>query len=169
MQISIICSDIYFKGVNSVITDLSHVSSLFRFPFSINYNSPVEISRIDTNKITNVYNNSESEIRVAIYADISSSVSKILIRNISTGEYFGIRGDFLDGDSIFISTYRGKKAVTLTRQGVQVNLFSKIITGSAFFQLRKGDNYFGYYVDDSLEKNIRVGIKFKYRINFRGI
>lgn len=169
MQISVICPDTYFKGVNRIIADLSHVSSLFEFPFSINYNLPVEFSRLDTNKITNVYNASESESGVTIYADISLSVSKILIRNIDTGEYFGISGNFLSGDSIFISTYRGKKAVTLTRQGVKVNLFSKIITGSAFFQLCKGDNYFGYSVDDSLEKNSRVGIKFKYRTNYRGI
>lgn len=171
MQVSLLCPQPYFKDIAEIIDDLSHSFSQFKFPFSINYNAPVPVSTVETNRIVNVYNNSESESGVIILIDISTNVNKILIRNVETGEYFGLDSTdgFLTGDLITVNTNRGEKSVTLLRNGVFSNMFSKIISGSKFFQLSKGDNYFGYVVNDTGENNNYVNVIFKHRSIYRGV
>ena len=86
MQISILCPNPYFKNAEEIIDDISKVLSAFEFPFAINTSEPIPFSNIDISKITNVYNNSESETGVIIEMDFLGTVNTIQIRNTQTGK-----------------------------------------------------------------------------------
>lgn len=168
MQIAILCPQPYFKAMDMIIDDISKVLKNFEFPFSINNDEPIPFSIIELNKITNVYNNSESETGIIIEIEVLNNVNKIEIRNIDTGESFILNYDFLPDDKIIIDTNRGQKSITLIREGITFNLFTAIQKGSKFFQLSLGDNFFSYLVDEG-SSDASVHIVFKYYTLYRGV
>lgn len=170
MQISLICPQPYFKDLDEIISDISKVLNAFKFPFSINENEPIPISIIENNRITNVYNNSESETGLIITVEVLGKVNKILIRNTGTGDTFTINNTdgFIAGDTITINTNKGEKSVTLSRNGAVNNLFGKLVFGSIFFQLSIGDNLFSYLIDNGANDD-KVHVNFKHRTIYRGV
>ena len=167
-QISLICEQPYFKAMNEIIDDISKVISLFEFPFTINYEEPIPFSEIQLDKITNIYNNSESETGVIIVINFINNVNKIEIRNTVTGEYFILNYVFLEDDKISINTNKGEKSIKLLRNGITYNLFTAIQKGSTFFRLSIGDNLFSYEADDG-SSDTSVDIVFKHRNIYRGV
>ena len=117
-QISIICPFPYFKSVDEIITNVSNSIGLFVFPFSINSGEPIPFSSYVSNRITNIYNGSESETGVIIEIDVLASVNSIEIRNTNTGDDFELDYAFQGNDKITINTNKGQKSVTLVRNGV---------------------------------------------------
>ncbi len=167
-QISIKCSDPYFKNLNMIIDDVSKIVNKFTFPFSIEIDEPIPFSIIELEKVKNVVNDSESECGVIINMKFSGSVEKLEIRNTSTGQNFIINYNFIDNDQLQINTNKGQKAVTLIRSGIEYNLISKMKKGSSFFQLNTGDNFFSYLADDG-ETDERVTIQFNHYTLYRGV
>lgn len=168
MQISIICPQPYFRGIEQTSTELSSVVGAFTFPFSINIGSPIPFSVYDVTRETNIRNDAESETGAEIELYFTGSVSTIEIKNESTGDSLKLQYNFLDGDRLFINTNLGEKSVQLLRDGVQSNLFSAVKKGSVFFQLQSGDNVFAYLADDGAN-NMNVYITMIVREAFRGV
>lgn len=168
-QISILCPYPYFRSLNEVIQDFSNVQKLFVFPFSINIDDPIVISTLDDSGGVVVYNNSESETGTLIYIDFLDSASSVEIKNTKTGDDFEINYSFLENDTVIINTNKGKKSITLLRNGVLTNLFSALQAGSVFFQLLPGVNNFEYLVSGSSSNNDEVAITFKYYNIYRGV
>lgn len=168
MQISIICPNPYFKAMQEIVNDISKALAKFVFPFSINQNEPMAFSTIDTSKVTNVYNDSESETGVIIEIDILGNVNSIMIRSVSTGETFKLSYSFEENDKVIIDTNVGEKSITLIRNGIKYNIFAAINKGSNFFQLSIGDNWFSYLVDDGDNDNL-IHIAFKHYTLYRGV
>lgn len=169
MQISIICPNPYFSSINEVIADISNLVPGFTFPFSIEYDTPIAFSTYVINNVTDVYNSSGAETGLNIEVDVlDDSVEDIKIQNTVTGEYIEVSHDFSAGDRLLISTVKGSKSVHLIRSGVESNIFSSIKTGSTFFQLAVGDNYFGYSIDNG-DNNSKVYITFRYFNLYRGV
>lgn len=167
-QISIICPYPYFTALTEIMTDISSSLALFTFPFSIDQNEPIPISTLDLDRVTNVYNTSESETGITIQITILESVSTIEIRNINTGEDFTLNYAFVAGDVITINTIKGQKSVTLLRNGVSTNLFTALQKGSTFFQLHVGSNPFSYLADNG-QSNDKVFIQIYYSSIYRGV
>lgn len=168
MQVSIICPNPYFKNVNEIIDDISKAVAAFHFPFSINIGEPIPFSTLDTSKITNVYNDSESETGVIIEVDFYGSVNNLIIRNTETGEAFTLNYVFQNGDQIIIDTNKGEKSITLIREGISSNIFTSIRKGSTFFQLSIGDNFFSYLADNGQSDDL-VHIVFKHYTLYEGV
>lgn len=168
-QISILCPYPYFRSLNEVIQDFSNVQKLFVFPFSINIDDPIVISTLEDSGGVAIYNNSESETGVLIYIDFLDSASSVEIKNTKTGDDFEINYSFLENDTVIINTNKGKKSITLLRNGVLTNLFSALQAGSVFFQLLPGVNNFEYLVSGSSSNNNDVLITFKYYNIYRGV
>ncbi|MCQ2978207.1 MAG: phage tail family protein [Clostridia bacterium] len=168
MQISIICPNPYFKAMQEIVDDISKALAAFVFPFSINQNEPIAFSTIDTSKVTNVYNDSESETGVIIEIDVLGNVNTIMITNISSGETFKLSYSFMENDKVIIDTNVGEKSITLIRNGIKYNIFAAINKGSNFFQLSIGDNWFSYLVDDGDNDNL-IHIAFKHYTLYRGV
>lgn len=168
MQVSIICPNPYFKAVDEIVDDISKSVAAFHFPFSINIGDPIPFSTLDTSKVTNVYNDSESETGVIIEADFYGSVNSLTIRNTDTGELFNLNYAFVNGDQVIVDTNKGEKSITLIRDGVKTNIFTAIRKGSTFFQLSIGDNFFGYLADNGQSDEL-VHIVFKHYTLYRGV
>lgn len=181
-QISLICPQPYFKDMETIIDDISKALAAFEFPFAYgskgatnpqitpdsSTDNAIEFSTIDTSKITNIYNDSESETGVIIKIDVLGTISDIRIKNTQTGESFILKYSFLENDRIVVNTNKGQKSVVLTRNGVTSNLFTAIRKGSTFFQLTIGDNFFGYTADNGSNDDL-VHITFEHYNVYRGV
>ena len=167
-QISLICPNPYFKDMETIIDDISKAIAAFKFPFSINTNNYIPVSTIDTSKVTNVYNDSESETGMIIEVNVLNKINSLQIKNVSTGETFGVKYSFVENDRIIIDTNKGEKSIKLIRDGLTSNIFTAMTKGSTFFQLDVGDNYFSYLVDDGVNDNL-VQIRFKHYTLYRGV
>ncbi len=167
MQVSVLCPNPYFKGIEEIITDISNIQGLFTFPFAIGLPG-VEFSALDTARITNVLNRSESGAGVIIAIDISEAVRTIQLNNVTTGEIFALEYGFAAGDRVLIDTNKGSKSVILQREAVTSNLFTAVKKGSTFFQLDAGDNLFGYTVDGG-NSDSAVWITFRHYPLYGGV
>ena len=157
-QISIICPDPYFYSTGeggTTVTVFSGVQPNFQFPWS---NESLLIPLIEMGIIENlkertIYYTGDSETGVVIQIHAIGRADNITIYNTGTRETFTIDTDRLQaltgygivaGDDIEISTLRGKKRITLLRNGIQTNILNCIDKNSSWFQLAKGDNVFTY-------------------------
>lgn len=157
-QISIICPDPYFYSTGeggTTVTVFSGVQPNFQFPFS---NESLLIPLIEMGIIENlkertIYYTGDSETGVVIQIHAIGRADNITIYNTGTRETFTIDTTRLEaltgygiiaGDDIEISTLRGKKRITLLRNGIQTNILNCIDKNSSWFQLAKGDNVFTY-------------------------
>ena len=142
--------------------------SKFKFPFSINIDEPIFFSQIETDKITNILNNSESETGLIINADFSGVVKKFEIRNTSTGEQLILDYSFNENDILKIDCNKGSKSIIVIRNGIEINLIPYLRKGSKFFQLSIGDNKFSYLADDGSTDQL-VNVRFKHYNVYRGV
>lgn len=168
VQVSIICPNPYFKGVEEIIDDISKSLAAFEFPFAIDIDDPIEFSTVDNSKITNIFNDSESETGVIITIDVLSTISTIQIKGTSRGETFTLDYNFVKNDRITIDTNKGEKSVSLLRNAATINLFSAVRKGSTFFQLDIGNNFFSYLIDDGINDSA-VQIFFKHYAMYGGV
>lgn len=159
MQISIICPAPYFKGLDTIIDDISKIVPLFEFPFSINEEEPIPISELQLNRISKITNDTDVECGVIIYCVFNRNAEKIEIRNTVTGETLILNYDFEKEDRLTINCNKGYKSITLIRNNVKYNLVPYLDISSKFLQLKPGDNYFSYLVDDG-EKDEFVKVEF---------
>ena len=160
-QISIICPDPYFYSTGeggTTVTVFSGVQPNFQFPWS---NESLLIPLIEMGIIENlkertIYYTGDSETGVVIQIHAIGRADNVTIYNTGTRETFSIDTARLEsltghgiiaGDDIEISTLRGKKRITLLRNGIQTNILNCIDKNSSWFQLAKGDNVFTYIAE----------------------
>ena len=168
VQISIICPEPYFKSAQAIIDDVSKITSMFTFPFAIDSGDPIEFSAIENSRVTNVYNESESETGLTITITVGGPVSKIKLVDVVNNEWLELIRNFIQNDIITINTNRGQKSIKLTRNGVDYNIFASMTRGSTFFQLEIGDNFFSYLADDG-DSDELLSIIFEHVNMYRGV
>lgn len=179
-QITILCPNPYFKAIDEIITDASKVLEKFEFPFTFGdegatnddssdvTDAAIIFSEIDTNKITNVINNSESETGLIINVEFLKGVNKLLIKNTGNGQEMIFNYNFLEDDKLIIDTNKGNKSITLIRNAEEINVFPALKKGSVFFQLEIGDNYFSYLADDGTNDD-GIVVTFKHYTIYGGV
>lgn len=168
MQVSIICPQPYFKSVDEILTDLSSVTAAFSFPFAINESEPIPFSTYETDNVTNIYNDSDSETGMTIVISFLDAVSEVVIQNVDTGDNITLDYSFLENDVVTINTRAGEKSISLLREGVKTNIFSALQSGSTFLQLSIGDNNFRYLADDG-DNNANVNVSVTVNTLYRGV
>lgn len=164
-SITIVCPDPYFysageKGITTTI--FNGTESLFEFPFS-NESTTKKLIEFGSIKILTertVYYDGDAETGVIITIHALGEAGNITLYNTQTREAMKINASIIEsltghgiiaGDDIIISTVRGKKSVTLLRNGHYTNILNAIDKNSDWFTLAKGDNLFAYSVDKGLE------------------
>lgn len=172
MQISIICPNSYFKSLNDIISDLSKEQGAFEFPFAFgaggSTDPKIEFSSISLQRITKIVNDSESETGINIEAKFKGSVSRLVIRNVVTGDSIIVVRNFIANDTLLIDTNKGQKSINLIRNGVKTNIFSNLDRSSKFFSLSLGENYFGYLADNGSSDEL-VKLTFSHSSLYRGV
>lgn len=165
-NISIICPDPYFyaSGENARSrTEFSGINPLFEIPSDTGYSNEsitealTEISTLYVQSERGIMNYGEVDIGVVISIKPLAVVKGILtISNITLGQNMSFDLDkiktitehyFHLGDELIINTLRGKKSVTLVREGKNYNALSCIDTRTDWIYLTSGENTFTYYLD----------------------
>lgn len=178
MQVSVLCESPFFLSVSDdgkQQTNFSAVESMFEFPFS---NESLEEKLIVFGKIVNkkentVYYEGDAETGCIIHLHAIGEVRMIDIYNIKTAEHMGIDTDkiatltgsgLIYGDDITISTIKGKKSITLLRNGVTYNILNALAKNVDWFQLARGDNLFAFtceYGEENLQFMIESQIVYE--------
>ena len=165
-NISIICPDPYFyaSGENARNrTEFSGINPMFEIPSDIGYSNEsltealTEISALYVQSERGIMNYGEVDIGVVISIKPLAIVKGILtISNVTLGQNMSFdlnkiktitEQDFHLGDELVINTLRGKKSVTLVREGKNYNALSCIDTRTDWIYLTSGENTFTYYLD----------------------
>lgn len=168
-QISIICTDPYFKALTEIITEVSNIRGLFSFPFSINDGEPIPFSEYEDVPTARIYNDSDGDTGVIIKVLVNANISMIKLQKTNTGEFLQLNDSFLIGDKITINTNVGQKLIELKRGSTTSNLFSKLTNNSVFFQLNQGFNVFSYITSSGNTDNEDLTVDFLYRKSYRGV
>lgn len=151
LQISIICTDPYFKDTETGVYMFSNVINGFSFPFSIAETPGIPISELSEYVEINIYNASDYETGVVITLTATGGVVNPTIYNMTTNENFSLNITMEVGDIITIDTRTGHKSVTLNRNGTVSNILNNMDIGSEWIMLTVGDNIFSYTTDTGSE------------------
>jgi hypothetical protein len=179
-DISIICPDPFFysteeNGKN--VTVFSGIEPMFEFPFG---NESLTEDLIEVGSIQNKTENvitytGDAEIGVVITIHAVGDAKNITIYNSGTREVMNIDSDKLEsltgsgivsGDDIVISTLKGKKSITLNRNGENVNILNCLGDKNDWFQLSKGDNIFAYTAESG---SSNLQFKIENQIAYEGV
>ena len=150
IQISIICPKPYFESLNVLQAELSRITKLFKFPFSIEVNQPIPISEIRALSLCTMVNNGDVPCGCVITIEISGEVRDLNIYNTATQRFIGLDYTFQTDDVITINTKSGKeKGISVFRSGEAINLLNYMKTGSSWIQLAVGANDFTFTASDT--------------------
>ena len=175
MQVSIICTDPYFKSANEIITDISKVIGNFVFPFAFGANGveegtitddAIEFSMYLKDRIVNVVNEGEDGTGFIIEITATGEVVNPTIYNVITREAFALKVTLEKDDVLTINTVKGQKSVTLFHDTVSSNAINKVVRNSTWLTLYKGDNLITY---DAEVGNADMKILFKHRTNYQAV
>ena len=158
MQISILCPRPFWEDMQTIYTELSHIVSMFEFPFSIAETPGVPFSEIQENPVCIVNNIGDVPCGCIITISIKNTetitpVDGLKIYNLTTQEFFAITTNrtFGNGDQITINTLSGQMSITLNRGGVIENLLNNVSAGSSWFKLAVGENQFTFTTDHNAD------------------
>ncbi len=154
-QISILCPDPYFYDLETNTTVFSGVEPQFTFPFSNEslVDPLISFGELQMRQEQTVYYDGDSEIGMIIRIHALGTIEQLVIYTnaeigslwIDTDILFQLMGTFiLNGDDIIISTIKGRKSITLIRDGVYYNILNALGRESNWFQLHYGDNVFSF-------------------------
>jgi hypothetical protein len=173
-KISILCPDPYFysAGENGDNTTVFYgTEPIFEFPFE---NESIKEATIEFGNIVNrtegvVYYEGDAETGITIYIHAIGEAKGLAIYNTGTREVMKLDdtkiealtgSGIVSGDEITINTSKGKKSITLLREGVSTNILNALSKPINWFQLSKGDNVFAYIAESGLS-NLQFSISNK--------
>lgn len=175
--ISIICPDPSFYALTEGdVIDIEHKSSTseFEFPFSNEslVGSMMVFGSLLVSKEQTILYKGDAETGVRITVHALGDASDITIRNLTTNEIMRIDTDRLEGgklyqgDDIVISTVKGKKSVTLFRNGKSINILNCLARNTDWFQLTRGSNTFTFDASGGLRN---LEFKIESRVVYEGV
>lgn len=162
MQISLYCSDPYWKDVENVLLQISRILNMHYFPIDEGGLAfPAEgipFGEYDLNMTRTYTNDGDAECGMIITIIALADVVNPTIHK-ADGSFIGVNDSMVVGDEIIINTNRGEKSIT--KNGA--NILSKIKPGSSFIQLDTGDNEITIDSDGETEGNVYFLLTFKRR------
>lgn len=128
------------------LVPLSRIDGAMTWPLKITNN--YIFSKLVSGIIVTINNTGDIPTGAVFTMQISGTVTNIKILNIATNDFFKIMGTFKSGETVVLSTMRGKLSVNkLTTDGYTINIIGNRALGSKFFELPKGDNYIQVLAD----------------------
>lgn len=156
------CSDPFLYERDATMVEIATWIPNFEFELEIPDGEGIEMGYRSPSLIANVYNAGHEDSGMIIRFKALASLSTPSLVNVNTYEEFKLNMDFLPGDIVEVSTYRGNKYAHLTRNNVTTSVFGKIDLASTFLQLKTGDNLFRYAAVDG-QDNLEVSMLFSNR------
>ena len=178
-DISIICPNPLFysaEGDHSEVV-FSGVEPAFEFPFSNESTTEnlMEFSIVHTTVEQLVNYTGDADIGVTITITAIGEASNIAIYNtgtretmrLDTGKIKDITGSGINsGDEIVICTVKGRKSITLTRNGVTTNILNCLDKASDWFSITRGENIFAYTAESG---STNLMFKINHQVVYEGV
>lgn len=164
MQISIVCTDPYFKSLMTIYADISKQFPNFEFPFDIEEEG-IEFSLLDVDRETVVTNGGETSCGLIITLTArNGNVAYPILYNVNTGEHLQLNLVMQEGDTVVINTNKGSKSVKKISNGIETNVINSFMAGSTWFQLPVGSTVFTYqatYNDAGLKVELESNLLYE--------
>lgn len=155
-----IATDPYIYEKEEQYVDVALWVGKFSFPLIIPDIEGIEMGVRQDGLIANVFNPGQSDTGMIIRFKALATVNNPSIININTYEELKLNTTMAKDDVIEVSTYLGKKTVTLIRDNKRTNIFNTLDINSKFLELRPGDNLFRYDADAGVD-NLEMTITFR--------
>jgi len=173
-SISIICPDPYLYDSSLQTAIIAGVSKEFTFPFMNNSltENLIIFGEYRDNAGVNIEYEGNDDAGINIVVHFSGDVTDLRIYNSLTREILQIDtslvpgGKFIHGDGLVISTIRGNKFITLTRDGIDYNLMNALGRNPVWIRLIPGSNVFSYAVTSGDSNMI---MRVEYKIKYEGV
>jgi len=154
-----IATDPFIYEAVSRKVDIALWESNLEFPLEV-VEEGIEIGYRNPSLIVNVLNEGSESSGMSIRFMALSQVVNPKLLNVTTYEAFNLKYTMLAGDVIEVSTYKGKRSITLIRNNVKSNIFNALdFMSSTFLQLEPGDNLLRYDATSGLDF-LEVSIEF---------
>lgn len=166
VQISIICPQPYLIGAEEIVKDISGITSLFEFPFSIAAEGiPFsDLSGADYAILNNI-GDEETGFVIEVYA--REDVTGPIIYNAMTNDAFRVSGTLEAGHTLTIDTRAGSKRLIITDpSGTVTNALYRKQRGSVWLQLESGYNYISYAAESGADAML---VTLRYNNLFVGV
>lgn len=149
VNVEIICGNPYWKDLQEISAEISNVFKGFTFPFAID-SAGIPFSILKESNTTTILN-AGAETGVQIIIRCIEAIKSILIFDAdNTTRRFEIVYDFPAGWQIVIDTEASPKTCKAIKpDGSTVNILRYVRGNPTWFNLRKGNNRFGYIVEDA--------------------
>lgn len=180
-QVSIKCTDPFMYEKDALSIPFGGIEPMFEFPFHSDIegfgDDMIEFGNIRIIKEKSIYYTGEAEVGFTINIHSTGIVRGFTIYNLDQRKRIDIDDDILttitgsgiiQGDDIVISTIKGHKSATLTRNGITYNILNALAKNKVidWFELQRGDNLMAYSAEEG-EYDMMINIK--YRISHKGV
>lgn len=150
--IQLLCCDPFWREEKESRADIASWIGAFEFAVEIPQDTGMELGYREPSLIVNVYNSGDVKCGMRVDFRATGTVTNPKILNVDTGEYIKFNNlSLIAGDVLTISTYYGKKTITLTQSGTTSDGFRYLDVDSTYIQLSLGDNLFRYEADSNAE------------------
>lgn len=164
VQISILCPQPYFEGLNEIVNDISSLLANFEFPFTIEAEG-IEFSYINHDMLSTVVNYGDVETGLSIYITARGEVVNPVIYDTHGGK-FAIDIVLSEGEQIVIDTKSGERSVKLISGVGEENIINKVQANPSWFTLYPGENIFSYDAKSGMDL---MSIVFRHRTKYGGV
>ncbi len=167
--ISLICTDPFFYDNEETIVYLAEWNGNFEFTHQFSANKE-EIGYRSLVKSVNIQNlTPRDDIGLKIKITTIGDAKNLKVTHVEKNKAILIGTDekpfnMIAGDTVIITTDKGNKNVTLTRNGETIGINNYLSEDSEFIQLNVGDNDIGYDADEGVS-NLSLEISFSYKYN----
>lgn len=148
MNVEILCGDPYLKDMQDMIVEISNVLKQFTFAFAID-SQGIPFSTLKESNVTSVIN-SGAETGVQFVIRCTEPITSIVLFDADdTTRQFKIEYSFATDWQIIINTEGSPKTCkAITPDGMEVNILRYVKGNPTWFNLKKGNNRFGYLAND---------------------
>lgn len=159
-QISLICTNPFWKDVSENKKSIASWIGDFHFPLTIINN--ITMGHREPSLIANVKNTGDINIGMIIEFIAIGTLKNPSLFDINTRKFLKIKKTMLPGEKIIINTNFGEKKIESYFNGVTQNILNYIDIqggGCSFLQLAVGDNLLRYDADENVN-NLEVNLYF---------
>ena len=161
--ISLKALDPYFTDKSEIDAEIPMARTEPLFSFPLNITNTFEFSQLIAGDVIEIQNNGDVAVGAVFTINVNGPLVNPRIYNVITQDYFALKGTFVTGTKLRISTVRGKKKVEQNDGDGWYNIMTKRKVESKFLQITKGINYLQLQADSGV-KSTTSYIKFEPKI-----
>lgn len=155
--------DPYFTDKSEIDAEIpmARIEPLFSFP--LNITNTFEFAQLIAGDVIEIQNNGHVSVGAVFTINVNGPLVNPRLYNVITQDYFALKGTFMTGTKLRISTVRGKKKVEQNDGDGWFNIMTKRKVESKFLQIDRGINYLQLQADSGVKFTTSY-IKFEPKI-----